>query len=643
MGRLDVAAAEGGSVRAFTRALLRDLRALERMLEEGMIESGIRRFGAEQEVFLVNEGWRAAPVGDAVLEGLGEPFVTELARFNLEFNLDPHELKGRCFSIMHDEIDTRLNQLREAVAERGCEVVLAGILPTLVKSDLTMDNMTPRERYYALNASMNRMRGDTYKLRIIGTDDLNIEHDSVMLEACNTSAQVHLQVDAEEFAHLYNMAQAVTAPVLAASVNSPLLFGKRLWSETRIALFQQSLDTRSTTLHMRELQPRVRFGGRWLDESVAELFEEDIAHFRVLLASEIEEDPIEALDAGRVPRLEALQMHNGTVYRWNRPCYGVGGGKPHLRIECRFLPAGPSVIDEVANAALWIGSVLGTAKQYGDVRPRLPFDVARANFLAAARMGMRAGFYWCDGAAISAQDLLQQEIIPLAREGLAGVGIDGSDIDRYMDVIEERVERRSTGAAWILTSLASMERDGNLAERLTAVTAASVANQKTGLPVHKWPLATVGEAGGWAPNFRTVEQYMTTSLFTVNEDELLDLVAFLMDKNQIRHVLVENSAHELVGVVSYRLLVRMIAEGTNPGNDAMPAGQIMARNPITVSPQTTTTEAIDLMREHQVSCLPVVSGGKLVGIVSESDFMPIAYQLLKFGLDGAQRPKPAGS
>lgn len=629
MGRHDVSAADGAGVRTFTRALLRDLQALERMLAEGLIESGVRRFGAEQELFLVNRGWRPAPVAMEVLDRLGDgAFVTELARFNLEFNLDPHELVGACFRHLQTEIDTRMAEVRRAAAELGCDAVLTGILPTLGKSDLTLDNMTPKERYYALNEAMNRMRGGSYRLRIIGIDDLNIEHDSVMLEACNTSAQVHLQVEAEEFATFYNVAQAVTGPVLAACVNSPLLFGKRLWSETRIALFQQSLDTRSTTLHMRELQPRVRFGERWLRESVTELFEDDIAHFRVLLATEIEEDPLEVLDRGGVPRLRALQLHNGTVYRWNRPCYGVGGGKPHLRIECRVIPAGPSVVDEVANAALWIGAVLGGVAEFGDVRERLSFDIARANFLAAARMGMRAGFFWFDDTSISAQSLLEDELIPLARRGLASAGIDDGDIDYYLGVVEERVRRRATGAAWTLTSLASMAGKGTQSERLAAVTAASAARQREGKPVHEWSLARIEEAGDWAPNYLTVEQYMTTSLYTVNEDELIDLVAFLMDKNVIRHVLVENDANELVGVVSYRSLLRMVAQGKNPNMDPLPVRDVMARDPVTVTPQTPTLEAIELMRERRLSCLPVVSGGKLVGIVTESDFMPIAYQLL---------------
>lgn len=633
MGRQDVTTPGAADVRHFTRALLRDLQALERMLAAGMIESGIRRFGAEQELFLVNQGWRPAPVAMEVLERLGAgPFVTELARFNLEFNLDPHLLRGTCFSELEREIDMRIAEVRRAAAELGCDVVLTGILPTLGKSDLTLDNMTPKDRYYALNEAMNRMRGGSYRLRIIGIDDLNVEHDSVMLEACNTSAQVHLQVDADEFARVYNVAQAVTGPIMAAATNSPVLFGKRLWAETRIALFQQSLDTRSTTLHMRELQPRVRFGDRWLDESVLELFQEDIAHFRVLLATDPGEDPLEVLDRGGVPRLRALQLHNGTVYRWNRPCYGISDGKPHLRIECRVLPAGPSVLDEVANAALWIGAVLGGVEHYGDIRPRLPFDIARANFLAASRMGMRAGFYWTDNTSMSAQTLLEEEIIPLARVGLADAGIASEDIDRYMGVIEERVQRRATGAAWTLSSLAAMQGQGTQAERLAAVTAATAARQREGRAVHEWPLARIEEAGDWAPSYLTVEQYMSTALYTVHEDELVDLVAFLMDRNVIRHVLVENDDHELVGVVSYRSLLRMVAQGRNPNMDPLPVGSIMARDPVTVTPQTTTLEAIELMRGRRLSCLPVVNRGKLVGIVTESDFMPVAYQLLSDSL-----------
>ena len=377
MGQAGVSEMGEGSIRAFTKALLKDLQALERMLDEGLIESGVRRFGCEQEMFLVNRAWRPAPVAMEVLDRLDdEAFTTELARFNLEMNLEPMMLGGACFSALQVSIEELLDLVREAAGEVGANVVLTGILPTLGKSDLTLDNITPLPRYYALNEALTRMRGGAYRLQLEGYDELQIEHDSVMLEACNSSCQVHLQVDAADFAAMYNVAQAMTGPVLAAAVNSPILFGKRLWAETRIALFRQSLDTRSTSVHLREFSARVRFGDRWVKECVTELFQEDIAQFRLLLAQESVEDPFEQLAAGDIPRLEALQLHNSTVYRWNRPCYGISEGKPHLRIECRVLPSGPTVLDEVANAAFWIGLVLGSSSEYGDITERLSFDDA---------------------------------------------------------------------------------------------------------------------------------------------------------------------------------------------------------------------------------------------------------------------------
>jgi len=637
MGRQDVGQeTSADEFRQFTRALLRDLKALETMLERGMIETGVRRFGAEQEMFLVDRAWRPATTALEVLERLDDPaFTTELALFNLECNLDPKVLGGDCFAQLQVEIERRINQVRAAAETVGSDVVLTGILPTLAKSDLTLANITPKPRYFALNAAMSRMLdGGPYRLRITGTDDLIVQHDSVMLESCNTSAQIHLQVEADEFATLYNAAQAITGPVLAACVNSPLLFGRRLWAETRIALFQQSMDTRSGEVHMRELRPRVRFGEHYVKESVTELFEDDISHFRVLIAGDIDTDPLEVLASGGVPGLKALQLHNSTVYRWNRPCYGVGEGKPHLRIECRVLPSGPTVLDEVANAAFWIGSVIGLARDCPTLTSRLPFDIAKSNFLAASRLGLHAGFYWLDRESVSARQLLSETLIPLAREGLQELDVNRDDIDRYLGVIEQRVKSKQTGAAWVLRSLADMEGEGTLAERLTAVTAATAARQREGAPVHEWSLARLEESGDWEPSFLTVEQYMTTSLFTVNEDELLDLVAFLMYKHPIRHVLVEDDDHNLVGIVSYRSLLRLLANNESTKDQAIPVRDVMHRDPITVGPETPTTRAIELMREHQVSCLPVTTNGKLVGIVTQTDFMPVAYQLLTEKLQG---------
>ena len=625
-----------GSARAFSKALLKDLQALEKMLENGLIESGVRRFGCEQEMFLVNRAWRPAPVAMEVLEWLdGEAFTTELARFNLEMNVEPMILGGACLSTLQESIEELLDMAREAASEEGADVVLAGILPTLGKSDLTLDNISPMPRYYALNESLTRMRGRAYRLQIQGRDELQIEHDSVMLEACNCSCQVHLQVDSTEFAPMYNAAQAMTGPVLAAAVNSPVLFGKRLWAETRIALFRQSIDTRSTSVHLREFSTRVRFGDRWVKESVAELFQEDIAQFRVLLAQETVEDPFEQLAAGDIPRLQALQLHNGTVYRWNRPCYGISEGKPHLRIECRVLPSGPTVLDEVANAAFWIGLVLGTKHEYGDITERLSFDDAKYNFLTASRQGLDAGFRWVDGQSVTAPELILETLLPLARAGLEAY-VDRSEIDKYLGVIHDRVQSRGTGSDWMMRSLSEMKDRGSRSERMTALTAAIANRQSERKPCHEWELAMLEEAGGWTRKYVKVEDYMTTQLFTVQEDELLEMVAFLMERNQIRHVPVEDEQNRLVGLVSYRSILRMASDMGNEGDKGTtPVKTIMERDPVCVTPETSTLEAIDMMRKNAVSCLPVLKGEKLVGLVTEADFMPIAYELLEKQLTDA--------
>ena len=623
------------AIRIFTRALLRDLQALERILADGMIESGIRRFGAEQEFFLVDKAWRPAPVAVEVLDDLNDdPFTTELARFNLEANLSPRVLEGSCFSDMHTELDSYVTRVRDAARRHDSEVILTGILPTLTKSDLSLDNITPRARYYVLNEAMKAGRSG-FKLRIRGTDELMIQHDSVMLEACNTSAQIHLQVTAEEFAHFYNVAQAVTGPILAVSVNSPLLFGRKLWAETRIALFAQSLDTRSADLHLREMSPRVRFGGSWLEKSVTELFQEDIATFRVLLAADVDEDPLAVLDEGGVPKLRALGLFNGTVYRWNRPCYGISGGKPHLRIECRALPAGPSTVDEMANTVFWIGAVLGMARKVPDLTERMEFDDAKGNFLAASRLGLGAGMSWLDGTSSPADRLVLETLLPLAEEGLGAYPVHRSEIDRYLGVIQRRVEAGVTGASWALRSLSRLKRAGTKGEQLAALTSATVRQQNAGKPVVEWDLAELNEAGGWKYNYLRVEQYMTTSLTTVNQDELVELVAYLMHVRQIRHVLIEDNDHRLVGIVSYRSILKLMAEGrTQAEAESMPVSDVMEQHPVTVAPETPTLEAISKMRSNRVSALPVVQNGQLVGLVSETDFMPMAYHLLEERLQG---------
>jgi CBS domain-containing protein len=615
----------------FMRQLLRDVRALEVMLSEGMLEEGVRRIGAEQELFLVDSSWHPAPAALRILERIEDPhYTTELGLFNLEMNLDPQLYGGACLSTMEKQLREGVERARRTAAELGWDVVLAGILPTIRKSDLGMDMMTPKPRYLALNHAMAKLRGGVFEFQIKGLDELLIQHDSVMLEACNCSFQVHFQVGAREFANLYNLAQAIAAPVLAAATNSPMLFGHRLWAETRIALFQQAVDTRKPGLHARPAIPRVNFGSRWVQSSVLELYKEDVARFRTLVGTTSEEDPFETLSRGETPELHALRLHNGTVYRWNRACYGITDGKPHLRIENRVLPSGPSIVDEVANAALWFGLMGALASRYEDITRVFDFEHAKLNFLAAARQGLGAQFTWLDGQEVAAPRLLLDTLLPMAAEGLDRRGIDARDRDRYLGIIERRVASGRTGSRWLVQSLAAMKDEGTPGERLNALTAATISRQRGDQPVSDWEPARLDEAGGSKHNYFKVEQYMQTDLFTVHVDESLDLVANLMDWQRIRYVLVEDLEHRLVGLVSYRSVLRLFTAGKlGRGARSVSLADIMKKDPVTVTPETTTLDAIRLMRRHRIGCLPVVHGGRLVGVVTESHFLDIARDLLE--------------
>jgi len=622
---------DSSELRVFTQALLKDVRALEQLLQGDRIESGVRRIGLEQELFLVDDMWRPAPIAVEALERIEDPRVTsEIGRFNLECNLEPLLFGGNCLRLMENRLNDLLGTVRKTVRDLGAEVALIGILPTLRKSDLTMENMVPADRYYALNEALTRLRGGSYELRIKGTDELRVTHDTVMLEAANASFQVHFQVGPEEFAKLYNIAMTVTGPVLAAAVNSPLMLGRRLWAETRIAVFQQSVDTRSAISEIRDVPARVSFGREWVDESAIEIFKSDVSRFRVLLGREIDEDPFEMMEQGRAPSLKALQLFNSTVYRWNRACYGVSDEVAHLRIENRVLPSGPSVRDEVANAAFWFGLMSGLAEEVEDIREVIDFDTVYKNFLAAARHGLEAQLVWFDGEPVTAQKLICDTLLPLARRGLEVGGIDAADIERYLDTVEARVDSLRTGSRWQLHSLADMGEKGTLEERMAALVAATVERQRHGRPIHEWGRAEIGEAGGWKPSYLRVEQYMSTDLLTVNEEEAIDLVVNLMDWHRIHHVPVEDNEHRLVGLVSHRPLLRFLASDEGRGEEGpVPVSQVMATDLITVDPETSTLDAIDEMRRHRISCLPVVKDDRLIGIVTERDFMRIAGQLLE--------------
>ncbi|MDH5602780.1 MAG: glutamate-cysteine ligase family protein, partial [Cyclobacteriaceae bacterium] len=533
MGSLDVKlVSTQKQLNDFTKCLLRDVKALEAMLKGDYFEKGIEKIGVEQELCIVDNHYKPAPLAIELLEILeDESYTTELAKFNLEINLEPQEFTGKCFSILEQTLEAKLRYLEGKANEMGLDYVLTGILPSLRKVDLELDNLTPLKRYHALIKAISKLRGSYHELRIKGIDELNLKHDSAMLEAANTSFQVHLQVAPEEFVEKYNIAQTLTAPVLALAANSPMLFGKRLWGETRIALFQQSIDTRHSSEHLRDRSPRVMFGNQWLKESVLELFKEDIVRFRIMLMTSKEHDSLKELERGKTPGLEALMIHNSTVYRWNRPCYGVDiHGVPHLRIENRAFPSGPSVIDEVANAAFWLGLMKAFGDHYPDVHKLIGFDDVKSNFNAAAFNGMDSELKWFGNKKYTVKTLIKEELLPIAREGLMKNEVDSSDIDRYLDVIKERNETRQNGTHWILNSYASLvQEDIGKEEIPLAITAGMISNMKGGNPVHQWPLAILRDIRNWRPSGILVEEFMTTDLFTVNKEDIPELVADMMD------------------------------------------------------------------------------------------------------------------
>jgi len=637
----------------FMKAVLRDLHAMEVMLEEHRFESGITRIGAEQELVLIDRDWQPRPAAMEILDDITDSRVTtEVARFNLECNVSPRVFTGTALAEMEQELAEVIAIVREASRRHGADVVMTGILPTLSKEHLGIANISDRPRYFALNDALTALRGGVYELNLQGIDELTVVHDNVLLEALNTSFQAHYQCEPTRFAAQYNLAQAITAPVLACAANSPVLFGKRLWRETRIAIFQQTVDARGGTPPEREFLGRVRFGERWIDSSPLEIFRADISRLRIILGRDENEDPFVALSEGRSPRLAALQLFNSTIYRWNRLCYGVSGDRPHLRIENRVLPAGPTLMDEMANATFWWGLMHAGLEELGDIPRQLSFDEARSNFLAAARQGMHAEFTWLGGRYVAARDLILQELLPIARKGLERAAIDPDDIDRLLGIIEARVRSRRTGAQWQLSSGAEMRHQGTRAERLAALTAGIFHRQHAQpgapvRPVHEWTTATIDEGGCWTRNYQRVGQYMQTELFTVQPDDTLDLVISLMDWERVRHVPVEDASHRLVGLITHRHLLnflsRRMASGRMDDPSSIPVRDIMRPDPVTVTPQTMTLEAIRLMREHKVSCLPVVHEDRLAGLVTENEFMRIAGQLLEQQLRTSVAAEPPPS
>ena len=618
----------------FVKNLLQDVQAFEYMLENDWFENDVTRIGAEQEMCLIDKAFKPALKAMEVLDRMKEHkwVETELAKFNLECNLMPRVFEGKSLSLMESELKGYLNLIREKANEIDTEILLTGILPTLRKSDLGFDNLTPKKRYKALMTALRDMRGTDYDLRIEGIDELLIKHDSPLLEACNTSFQVHLQIAPRDFAKMYNIAQAITAPVMAIAANSPILFKKRLWHESRIALFQQSIDTRNSYYHLRDRSPRVTFGNDWLKDSILEIYKEDIMRFRVLIASDVQENALEEIQNGRVPKLRALNVHNSTVYRWNRPCFGISdNGKPHLRIENRVFAAGPTVMDEMANAAFWLGLMAEIPHQYADIRQHMEFEDARDNFTKAAKFGIDSKFTWLKDKKISAVDLILKELIPTAKAGLERQNIDSADIDNYLGLIEERAKKHTNGARWMLRTYSKFAKQTTKDEAIVALTNAITKNQVSGLPIHEWEIPNLSDLEDYEIGDVTVEEFMETDIFTVEQDDIVELVADIMNWQDLRYIAVENDKGLLTGLVSSTSLLKGFVRPPIDENGAVTlVKDIMITNPITINYKASFMDAMKIIKENNIGCLPVVrDSGELVGMVTEMTFFKMSKRLLQ--------------
>ncbi len=601
----------------FIQQLLNDIDALEELLKSGKIESGIQRIGAEQEFCLIDNTYKPSKKAVSILEAIqDEHFTTELATYNLEINLDPVELKDKAFSIVENQLNSLLEKARTFAEKEENKILLCGILPTISKQELRLDYMTPNPRYWALNERMKGLRGNDFSLHLKGVDELTVKHDSVLFEACNTSFQMHLQIEPSDFISAYNWSQAISGPVLGVSANSPLLLGRELWNETRIALFQQSIDTRNSSYALVDQQARVSFGSDWEKGSIVDVYKNEIANYKIILTKEIETNSLEQIARGETPKLPALNLHNGTIYRWNRPCYGVGGGKAHLRIENRYIPSGPSVEDEMANFAFWVGLMIGRPKKFDDMPSTMDFRDAKANFYKASRTGKHSVLVW-ENQSYKLSELIENVLLPVAFEGLRKAQIDEKDIQRLLGIIAARC-KGNTGAQWQIKNFRSLRKQMKRDQALRQLTAKMLENQSKRLSVHNWPMLD-SDLAKFPRHASRVGDIMSTQLFTVNENDLAELAIRVMMWKNIHHLPVENNHKELCGILTWNHIQEF---KKNPNKkDTLTVADIMIKEVYQVEFDHSIEEASQLMKEKEIGCLPIVEKNTLVGILTVKDLL----------------------
>ncbi|GAB2752165.1 glutamate-cysteine ligase family protein [Nocardioides pakistanensis] len=458
-----------------------------RMLRESRFDTDDPMTGLEIELNLVDDSGRPALKNAEALEAIADPkFVTELGQFNLEINVAPKLLSQHGFTDFEQEIRSCLNGAEDRASKAGAHLVMIGILPTLGAGHMSPASLSPNPRYQLLSDQILAARGEDLAIDIAGVERLRTTSDSIVPEAACTSTQFHVQVSPDDFPAYWNASQAIAGIQLALGANSPFLLGKELWAETRIALFEQATDTRSEELKAQGVRPRVWFGERWIN-SIFDLFEENVRYFPALLPIIEDEDPLEVLEHGGTPELSELRLHNGTIYRWNRPVYDTVDGLPHLRVENRVLPAGPTVADTMANAAFYFGLVRTLAEHERPLWSQMSFSAAEENFHVAARQGIEANVYWPGIGQVPATELVVRRLLPMARAGLDAWGVAAEERDRLLGIIEQRCLTGRNGASWFSEAFHRRWRDGDdRTEALRQTLNEYRTNMHTNQPVHTW-------------------------------------------------------------------------------------------------------------------------------------------------------------
>ena len=455
----------------FHRRVVDETKLLQQWMDDGLLETAEPMAGSEIEAWLVDDQGQPAAVNQAFLADMNDPMVVpELSAFNVELNTRPRHYGAGMFGRMHAELDSLWQRCEKTAHAHGAHMAMIGILPTIQQSALCLGNISSMQRYQALNEQVLHMRnGEPLRIDIRGRQNLAISHEDVMLEAATTSLQLHLKVSASEAAKAYNLSKIVSAPMVALSSNSPYLFGRDLWAETRIPLFEQSVAVGAS-----DYSKRVTFGIRFAEHSVMECFDANRDRYPVLLP-QLMDVPQE--------QLAHLRLHNGSIWRWNRPLIGFDDdGRPHCRIEHRVAPSGPSTQDVIANSAFYFGLITEYLAMDPVPERDIPFLRVKEDFYHCAHSGLDAKVRWLDGHSGKVSELILRILLPTAKRGLVRMGVSENEADYWLGIIRSRVASGQTGARWQRAWVATHGED------FSGLVQSYLVNQLSGKPVHQWPV-----------------------------------------------------------------------------------------------------------------------------------------------------------